>query len=225
MKTLQKNAKLIALILSVLVLFTLASCNFGGSLKMTAFTVDRSSVKTVYYIGEEIDFSGIRATVQYSDKALNVEYTAKDLTVTYDPDITASVGTKTVTVSFMDPHLNIKQQAQVQITVKEDPNAVKHASYAVDFSGMKTTYFVGEALDFAGIKIIEKFTNGGADVEITDLKDIEYSYAEDITAAAGTKTVTATYKDSDDKEFTASFDLNVTEAISSSSSSSAPGNQ
>ena len=193
MKTLQKHAKLLALMLVVSVIFALASCNFGGSLKMTAFTVDRSSVKTVYYVGEEIDFSGIRASVQYSDKALNTEYTAKDLTVTYDPDITASVGTKTVTVSFMDPHLNVKQEAKVQITVKEDPNAIKHASYAVDFSGMKTTYFVGEALDFAGVKIIEKFTNGGADVEITDLTGIAYDYASDLTASAGTKTVTVTF--------------------------------
>lgn len=193
MKTLQNFAKILSLMLVVSAIFVLASCNFGGALKMTAFTVDRSSVKTVYYIGEEIDFSGIRASVQYSDKTLNVEYTAKDLTVTYDPDITATAGTKSVTVSFMDPHLNVKQEAKVQITVKEDPNAIKHASYAVDFSGMKTTYFVGEALDFTGVKIIEKFTNGGTDVEITDLTSIAYDYASDLTATAGTKTVTVTF--------------------------------
>ena len=193
MKTLQNFAKILSLMLVVSAIFVLASCNFGGALKMTAFTVDRSSVKTVYYIGEEIDFSGIRASVQYSDKTLNVEYTAKDLTVTYDPDITATAGTKSVTVSFMDPHLNVKQEAKVQITVKEDPNAIKHASYDVDFSAMKTTYFVGEAIDFTGVKIIEKFTNGGADVEITDLTDIAYNYAQDLTQTAGTKTITVTF--------------------------------
>lgn len=179
--------------LVVTALIFLASCIMNGSLKMTAFTVDRSSVKTVYYIGEEIDFSGIRASVQYSDKSLNIEYTAKDLTVTYAPDITASVGTKTVTVSFTDPHLSVKQEAKVQITVKEDPNAIKHASYAVDFSGMKTTYFVGDTLDFTGVKIIEKFTGGAPDAEIVDLTGIEYIYSPDITASAGTKTVAVTF--------------------------------
>ena len=167
---------------------------FKGSLKLEAFTVDRSSVKTVYYLDEKIDFTGIRATVRYSDESLNTEYTYADLTITYPEDITATVGQKTVKVSFMDPHLEVEQSTNVQITVKEDPNAVKHASYSVDVSGIKTTYFVGDTLDFTGIKIIEKFTNGGADVEMTDLSKISYEYdAATITATTGTKSVVVKY--------------------------------
>ena len=93
MKTSRTLVKILSLALVFAMMFTLVSCNlFGGSLKLESFTVDRSSVKTSYYIGEEIDFSGIKAVAKYSDSSLDKEYTAADLTVTYDPDITATVG-------------------------------------------------------------------------------------------------------------------------------------
>ena len=74
MKTSRTLVKILSLALTLAMVFSLASCGlFGGSLKLESFTVDRSSVKTVYYVGEEIDFSGIKATVKYSDKDLNKE--------------------------------------------------------------------------------------------------------------------------------------------------------
>lgn len=195
MKTLRTFAKILTLALVFSLVFSLAACDlFGGSLELESFTVDRSTIKTVYFIGEEIDFSGIKATVKYSDESLNTEYTFDDLTITYDPDITATVGTKQVTVSFEDPNLETTQSTIVQITVKEDPNAPKHDTYQVDASGMKTNYFVGDELDFTGVKVIEKWTNGGADVEMTDLSKIEYVYdAQTITATTGTKSITVKY--------------------------------
>ena len=194
MKTLRTFAKILTLALVFSLVFSFAACDlFGGSLELESFTVDRSTIKTVYFIGEEIDFSGIKATVKYSDESLNTEYTFDDLTITYDPDITATVGTKQVTVSFEDPNLETTQSTTVQITVKEDPNAPKHDTYQVDASGMKTNYFVGDELDFTGVKVIEKWTNGGADVEMTDLSKIEYVYNNDITATTGTKSITVKY--------------------------------
>ena len=195
MKTLRTLAKIMTAALIVCLVFSFAACSLlKGSLKLEAFVVDRSSVKTVYFIGEEIDFSGIKATVRYSDESLNTEYTIADLTLTYDDDITASVGTKQVKVSFMDPHLNVMQETIVQITVKEDPNAIKHDSYVTDASGMKTTYFVGDTVDFTGVKIIEKFTNGGADVEMTDMSLVTYDFdAATITATVGTHSIPVKY--------------------------------
>ncbi len=192
-------AKIISmtLVLSILLL-TFASCAmFKGSLKLESFTVDRSSVKTAYFLGDEIDFSGIRATVKYSDASLNTELTFDDLTITYDKEITATVGQKPVKVSFQDPHLNVEQSTTVQITVSEDPNAVKHDSYVADATAMKTTYLIGDTIDFTGIKIIEKFTNGGADVEMTDLSKLTYDYSADITATPGIKTVLVKYDGED----------------------------
>lgn len=199
MKTLRTLAKITSVALVVCLIFALGACEFlGGSLKLESFTVDRSSVKTTYFIGEEIDFSGIRATVKYSDSDLNTELTFDDVTITYDKDITATVGQKTVKVSFEDPNLNVTQETTVIITVKEDPSAPKHDSYEVDATAVKTEYFVGDTVDLTGVKIIEKFTNGGADVEMTDVSKITYDYdADTITATVGTKTILVKYDGED----------------------------
>lgn len=194
MKMLHATKKIISLILVLSLVFAMASCDlFAGSLKLESFTVVKSSVKTTYYVGESIDFSGIKAEVTYSDESLNKVYTAADLTVEYPDDITATVGTKTVKVSFMDPNLNVKQETTVTIIVQEDPNAPKHAGYKVDTTDMKTDYLVGETIDFTGIKVFETFTNGGADVEMTDLSKVEYVYDSNITAEHGIATITVKY--------------------------------
>ena len=124
MKTLRTFSKLITVVAILATALSLASCglfNKGGSLKLESFTVDKTSVKTNYLIGEEIDFSGIKATAKYSDESLNKVYTYDELTITYAEDITATVGDKEVTVSFDDPHLNVKQETKVQIKVTEEP--------------------------------------------------------------------------------------------------------
>lgn len=119
MKTHSSFVKLIAVIAILMLVFSFAACK--GSLKLESFTVDRSSVKVNYLLNEEIDFSGIKATAKYSDESLNKVYTFSELTITYADDITATEGEKYVTVSFDDPHLNVKQEAKVKVTVTKDP--------------------------------------------------------------------------------------------------------
>lgn len=115
-----RNLTKILLFITVFALvLPLAACG-NGALKLESFTVDRSSVKTAYLVGEEIDFSGIKATAKYSDETLNKVYTYNELTITYADDITATAGNKEVTVSFDDPHLNVKQETKVTITVTEE---------------------------------------------------------------------------------------------------------
>ena len=124
MKTIRNFSKLITVVAILAMVLSFASCdlfNKGGALELKSFTVDRSSVKTNYLIGEEIDFSGIKATAKYTDETLNKVYTYDELDITYDDDITATVGEKDVTVSFDDPHLNVKQEAKVTIKVTEEP--------------------------------------------------------------------------------------------------------
>jgi len=194
MKMFRTFAKITCLALVICIAFAITSCGlFSGSLELKTFVVDRSTVKTVYYVGEQIDFSGIKATVKYSDESLNTEYTYDDLVITFDDDITSTPGVKTVKVSFTDPHLGTEQFTHVQITVKEDPNAPKHSGYSIDTSAVKVNYFVGDELDFAGIKVYENFTNGGEDVEMTDLSKLVYEYANDITATPGSKNVVVLY--------------------------------
>lgn len=198
MKKTRKITKLLLTALAVCLLFAFASCQFiGGSLELKSFTVDRSTVKTVYVVGDSIDFSGIKATAVYSDESLNKVYTFEELTITYPEDITATPGQKTVKVSFLDPNLNVTQETTVQITVNEDPFAVKHVSYRVDASAVKTSYNLGETIDFDGIKLYEKFSDG-SEVEITDLAALSYSPALDgLTATAGNKSVKVQYNGED----------------------------
>lgn len=125
MKTFSKFSKLIAVIAIFAMVLSFASCDLlglgGGSLELVSFTVDKTTIKTSYLIGEAIDFSGIKATVKYSDESLNTVYTYDDLNISYADDITATVGEKDVTVSFQDPHLNVEQKTVVKIKVTAEP--------------------------------------------------------------------------------------------------------
>jgi hypothetical protein len=123
MKTSRTFPKLLAVIALFALVLSFASCSFfgTGSLKLESFTVDRASVKTNYLIGEEIDFTGIKATVKYSDQSLNTVYSYADLKITYPDDITATEGEKEVSVSFDDPHLNVTQETKVKIKVTAEP--------------------------------------------------------------------------------------------------------
>lgn len=178
--------------LSVILLLSLISC---GELEVENFTPVRSSVKTSYLEGEAVDFSGIKVFIQYTDSSLDAELTQEDgLILTYDEDITATAGNKQLKISYECPHTGTTQEAILPILVEVDPDAPRHDAYVVDTSEMKTTYILGEAVDFTGIKVIEKFTNGGADVTVTDLSLIAYTYdAATITATAGNKSIAVTY--------------------------------
>ena len=130
----KKFLKLIALVATVAMVLSFAACSlFQTKLELKSFTVDRSSVKTNYLIGEEIDFSGIKATAKYSDENLNKVYTYNELTITYDEDITATEGDKEVTVSFNDPHLNVVQTAKVTVKVTAEPIVEPEFAIAVQF--------------------------------------------------------------------------------------------
>ena len=196
MKTSGILAKIISLALVLCMVLSFASCDmiknlFGGSLKLVSFTVDRSSVQTDYYVGEEIDFSGIRATIKYSDDALNKELTSADLKVSYPDDITATEGQKEVTVSYDDPELNVTQKTEVTILVSKDPNAVEHESYKVDATNVKKDYELGEAIDLTGLKLYDVMSNKTR-VEITDLTGLTYNLSG-VTDTAGQKEVEFTY--------------------------------
>lgn len=178
--------------LSLVLLLSLISC---GKLEVEKFTPVRASVKTTYLEGEAVDFSGIKVQIEYSDPDLNTELTLDSgLKLEYDENITATAGSKQVKVTYDCPHTGTKQEAFIAILVEEDPDAIKHDSYVVDASAMKTTYILGETVVFDGIKITEKFTNGGADVEMTDLSLISYTYdAATITASVGSKQIAVSY--------------------------------
>ncbi len=184
-------AKITSLALVLCMLFSFASC-MRGSLKLEAFVVDNSTVKTTYYVGDNVadGFKDIKAYVTYSDEELNAELTFSSLQITYPS--TDTTGQKQVTVSYNDPNLNETITTTVDIVVTEDPNKVVHASYRVDASAVDTTYYIGETVDLTGLKLFDVMSNK-TEVEITDLTGLTYSDYSALTATAGTKEITATY--------------------------------
>ena len=198
MKT--KNlVRLLVILLTLAMMIPFASCNLfnKGSLKLESFTVVRTSIKTEYEIGEAVDFSGIKAIAKYNDETLNKEYTFAELTITYPQDITATAGTKQVTVSFNDPHLGVKQETTVSITVVDNQSnkpAIKLESFVVDTTSIKTQYEIGEAIDFSGIKATATYNDASLNKEYT-YAELTITYADDITATAGNKQVTVSFND------------------------------
>ena len=196
MKTSGILVKILSLALVLCMVLSFASCEmiknlFGGSLKLESFAVDRSTVKTTYYEGEKIDFSGIKAYVKYSDEALNKELVFADLKVSYPDDITATAGQKQVTVTYDDPNLDTVHEAKVDIVVTEDPNKVVHDHYEVDATDVDTTYYIGETVDLTGLKLYDVMSNK-TKTEITDLTGLTCDVST-LTATAGNKEVEFTY--------------------------------
>ena len=122
--TIKNSTRLLAVLLTLAMMISATACSLfqglGGSLKLESFIVDPTSIKTEYVLGEEIDFSGIKATAKYNDETLNKTYTYAELTFSDLAGLTDTLGQKEVTVSFMDPNLNVKQEAKITIKVVKD---------------------------------------------------------------------------------------------------------
>ncbi len=123
MKALAKSARIATLVVILGLVFALTSCSiFGGTMKLESFSVNPSTVKTEYNIGDEIDFSGIEILVKYSDESLNTTLKFADIKLEYPANITETAGKKEIKVVYDDPNLKVTHSATVKITVK-DPNA------------------------------------------------------------------------------------------------------
>ena len=114
--------KFIALILSVFMSFTLFSgCkkqNDDEKLTFKSLTLDQTSVKTEYIVGDTVDFSGIKVKVEYSVSSYDKNLTFADLTLSYDQDLTETDGSKTVTFKYVDVALeNVVREGSFTVKV------------------------------------------------------------------------------------------------------------
>ncbi len=120
--TVKKITRLMAILLTLAMMLPFASCDLfktSGALKLESLIVDPTSIKTEYEVGDKVDFSGIKVIVKYNDTTLNKTYEAKELTISDLTGITDTEGEKKVTISFMDPNLNVKQETTVTIKVNK----------------------------------------------------------------------------------------------------------
>ncbi len=189
--------KAVAMLLMLSLVFSFGACSlFKGSLELKSFQVDQSSVTTEYYIGDTVDFSGIKVKAVYSDETLNKTLTYDDLTFSDLEGITDTEGKKTVTVYYTDEDLGgAVHETSFVITVREDPNAVKHISYYVDASEMTTEYDIGDTLSYTGLKLYEKWSNGTT-TEVSEISesDLVLDTSNVDMETIGQYTILVTYK-------------------------------
>ena len=70
----KKTSRILAIVLticmSITAMATLAACPDKG-FELESFTVDMSTIKTTYKVGEQVDFSGIKVNIRFTDEKYN----------------------------------------------------------------------------------------------------------------------------------------------------------
>ncbi len=183
----------------------------------STFSIDSWPTKTTYYLGDTLDTSGLKVTATVYKHVSGDNYkeiTNYDITsLCYcDPTIFTFDEAQNVTVSCTLPNMSGELET-VSDTFRVDfkyADANTVTSISILSKPTKLTYAVGDTLDTSGLTL--RLTKGQGATE-----DVTSGFTCDVTklSSVGTQTVTVTYGDK-----TATFDVTVTEAISSSSSSS-----
>lgn len=143
-----------------------------------------------YFVGDKEDRSGLSVSVVYSNGdsvVLESGYTVSGFSST-------SAGEKTITVKYKDLSASYKisvfEPALDKIVIAKKP--------------AKLSYYLGEKLDTAGIKVTAYYENGKT-ADVTS----KITVTGDITSA-GTKNITVSYTERDIKK-TATYSVSVTD--------------
>ena len=89
-----------------------------------------STIKTTYKVGEQVDFSGIKVNIRFTDEKYNKQLGFADLLITYPTDITSTVGVKEVTVQYTDV-TGTKRYTSFNITVEAAEPVIEKGSVAL----------------------------------------------------------------------------------------------
>ena len=149
--TLKKN---LCLVLTLLIVIVLAvSCDLsalGGQTGpvVARLEIDPSSVVADYFVGDEVDVTGIKATATYTTGEKK-ELTYTDLSIVSLPT-TDAAGESSIVVSYGG------RTATLAITVNEN------ALSAITVSGLEDTYNYGEEIDFTTLTINLRYIDGSS---------------------------------------------------------------
>ncbi|MBQ2347692.1 MAG: bacterial Ig-like domain-containing protein, partial [Clostridia bacterium] len=168
---------------------------YGGKTAAFTVTVNKLEIKqldltppakTEYFIGEEVDYSGMAVIAVYNS-GLKEDVTAD---VTISGADTSQAGTFTVTASYQTKTASFKitvlKSEVVSITLVEPT---------------KKEYFVGESLDLSGMTVTAYMSDGSSEI-VSD----KVTVSGFDSTAAGNKTITVSYASK-----SASFDITVKE--------------
>lgn len=189
-----------------------------------SISVDKWPNKTTYYLGDTVDLTGMKvsALVYIFDPKTNL-YEPSEIDITdlvwVEPAVFTSDEAQNVEVFLKAPSdqfgtlSTFKSHFRVSFKYANPEDITRIEVYT---KPSKLTYTVGESLDLSGMVLRGHKGNGNAE-------DITSGFTADVTKLdeVGTKTVTVSYV-KNNQTFTATFDVTVTEAASSSSTSSEP---
>jgi DNA-binding protein YbaB len=201
-----KKRLIILLCLSLVILG--CSNSFVNEPTVTDLKITMHPSRMSYTVGESFSKAGLVVVATWSNGRTEA---VTDYTLTWNnqvitegnTDITSSGGTKRVSITYKD------QTTAFNITIDEPVSSI-----AVTTQPTKTSYAAGESFTKAGLVITATYSDGStAAVTGYSLSWNSVSLEEgntDITASAGTKTVTVTYQGK-----TAAFDIAVNKTLSS----------
>ena len=177
--------------------------------------LDKWPDKTVYYLGDEVDLTGMKVTAVAFTYNKNLEgYEPEEIEITeycwVDPAIFTNDEAQSVSVYAKlpgDSNGNLKLfEDSFRVTFKyADPDDVLRIE--VYEKPSKLTYTVGETLDTTGMTVRLHKGDGSAE-------DITEGFKTDVTTldTVGTQTVTVSHGEGEEVN-TATFDVTVTEKV------------
>ena len=178
MKKFLSLALLIVLVLSL----ALTSC---GKKQVQAIEITEG-FKYEYEIGETPDFSAVKATIVYNDGTTK-EVDASELT--FGKLDTSTAGKKDVEISYGT------FTTTYEVTVKGKAVAGTKSVESIEYlSGLPTSIYVGDRLNFDAITILVNYDDGSEETKaVSSTSAIKHNGAEISTESVGAQTLTITY--------------------------------
>ena len=152
--------------------------------------------KTTYYVGDELDLTGIKVIAVYTDRS--EETLSSDKYTVSGFDSSAPVSNQSVTVSYT--YESKTKTGNFNVTILEKP-APTVASIAVTQEPTKKEYEIGDDLDTNGLVVTATYSDGSTKVVSG------YTLSGFSSRVAGTVTVTVTFEGK-----SASFTVTIKEA-------------
>lgn len=166
---------------------------------LTSIEIETAPTKLEYYVGDELDLTGIVVRANYTD---NTDKTLIDTDYSVDIDRPLKLTDTQFTVSYKE---NGHTRTAIQpIVVQTIP--VVLSSIAITTAPTKTVYYEGDALDLSGIVVTATYSDG-SEVNVTE--DCTFSPVNGATLSTENTDVTVSFTDD---EVTKTADVAITVA-------------
>ena len=148
--------------------------NSKEDVTLSSISVKSKPNKTSYFVGDKLSTSGLTLTAKYSDgttKTISSGFTCSPTTL-------SSSGTKSVTVTYEGKTTSFNVSVQT----------VTLTSLSVRTNPKKTTYNIGDTVDFSGFTLTAKYSDGSSKTITSGFNVLPYALD-----SPGTKKIAVVY--------------------------------